>query len=296
VYFEKINETNKFSLNKLLDSDMIYYSELKEWYTANAFRSFSIKFVTEKCITYEVGNRLHHVQAGNYLLACRHHGVKAYFKTKQPVKSICIDLCPATMAEVFSVLTTGEGDPDNYLTSYFRYPEFYEAVHSSDKGKTGMQLQLLHACILATGKAPVNREWFLGLAESIILQEYGNYVALKNVASVKPSTKQEILQRLQVAIDYMDEHFLSITDIKEIAAHCSLSEYHFFRRFKQVYHKTPNQYLTEKKMQRAKDLIEQEKHTVTEIAAMCSFPDVHTFSKAFKKFYGVAPSLMRYRS
>jgi len=33
--------------------------------------------------------------------------------------------------------------------------------------------------------------------------------------------------------------------------------------------------------------------TLTAIADKCCFPDVFTFSKAFKKFYGSSPSSMR---
>ena len=50
---ERITESNKNSLNKPSDTDKIYYSELKEWYTTNAFRSFSLKYVLEECIYYK---------------------------------------------------------------------------------------------------------------------------------------------------------------------------------------------------------------------------------------------------
>jgi hypothetical protein len=51
--FEKITDQNKTSLNKKFDSDVIYYFELNEWYTTNAFRSFSLKFVIDACIYYK---------------------------------------------------------------------------------------------------------------------------------------------------------------------------------------------------------------------------------------------------
>jgi AraC family transcriptional regulator len=54
LYFSKIDESNKLSLNKPLDCDMIYYSELQDWYTENAFRSFSVKFVVDKNIYYNI--------------------------------------------------------------------------------------------------------------------------------------------------------------------------------------------------------------------------------------------------
>jgi AraC-like DNA-binding protein len=46
-------------------------------------------------------------------------------------------------------------------------------------------------------------------------------------------------------------------------------------------------------MHLAKYLLLGSKHSISEIAFSCDFPDVFTFSKAFKKFYGVSPSQMK---
>ena len=108
---------------------MVYYSELNEWFTGNAFRSFSLKYVVDKCIYYKVGNKEYEVNGGNFLLACRQPYVKAYFESKEIVKSICIDICSATVAEAFTIMSAKEDhDFDNYRAKYFRYPEFFESV------------------------------------------------------------------------------------------------------------------------------------------------------------------------
>jgi len=289
--FEKITEHNKTSLNKPLDSDMIYYSELQEWYTTNAFRSFSLKFVIDECIYYKVDGKEHAVKANTYMTACKYSDVQAY--NKLPIKSICIDICPQTVAETFTVLTSKNEDFDSYLSGYFKHPEFFESIHSVYNTSIGIRLLQLRSLIQSGTAITVNKEWFLDLSERIIYQEYSNYLALKEITSVKPSTKKEILQRLHVAKEYMDANFLQIAEIKEVADHCNMSEYHFFRRFKEVYKKTPYQYLTENKMQLAKTLLLEKNHTISDVAVLCSYPDVFTFSKAFKKFYGIPPSLVR---
>lgn len=289
--FERITEANKTLLNKPLDSDMIYYSELKDWYTTNAFRSFSVKFVVEQCIYYKKDGREYAVNANTYMTTCKCSGVKAY--NNFPVKSICIDICPQTMAEAFTILTSKNEDLDNYLAGYFKYPHFFESIHPIAVTSIGKKLQSLLYLIQTGSNISVNKEWFLDLSERVVYQEYGNYLALNQINSVKPSTKKEVLQRLQLAKEYMNANFLQIAEIKEVAEHCNMSEYHFFRRFKEVYKKTPYQYITEQKMQLAKDLLLQKEHSVSDIAILCSFPDVFTFSKAFKKFFGVPPSMIR---
>lgn len=107
------------------------------------------------------------------------------------------------------------------------------------------------------------------------------------------STKKELLRRLEIAKKHMNEKFLTIGEIKEVAEHCNLSVYHFYRSFKMAYGLTPYQYIIEKKMQFAKKLLSDPSMTLSAIADKCGFPDVFTFSKAFKKFYGFSPSSMR---
>jgi len=36
--------------------------------------------------------------------------------------------------------------------------------------------------------------------------------------------------------------------------------------------------------------MQEDNYTLTDIASLCGFPDLFTFSKAFKREYGVAPS------
>jgi len=289
--FQRINEKNKFSLNKPSDSDKIYYSELQEWHTHNAFRSFSLKFVLEECIYYKKDGKEYAVNANTYLTACKYDNASAY--NKKPIKSICIDICPKTVADAFTVLTTRNEDLDANLNSYFKYPEFLESIRPVQQTPVGKKLLQLSYLVQSGNSINLNKEWFLDLSERIIYQEYGNFLALKDLKLSRPSTKKEVLQRLQRAKEYIDANFLKVKDIKEIADHCAMSEYHFFRRFKEVYKKTPYQYITEQKMHLAKYLLLGSKHSISEIAFSCDFPDVFTFSKAFKKFYGVSPSQMK---
>lgn len=289
--FERITENNKTSLNKPSDTDKIYYSELQHWYSGNAFRSFSLKYVLDECIYYKKDGKEYAVHADTYMTTCKYDNVQAY--NLKPIKSICVDICPKTVAETFTILTSKTEDLDANLHNYFRYPEFLESIHSIHSSSVGKKLQQLNYSIQSGISININKEWFLDLSERIIYQEYGNYLALQELKLAKASTRKEILQRLRDAKDYIDMNFLQIAEIKEVADHCRMSEYHFFRRFKELYKKTPYQYITEQKMHLAKYLLKGTSKSVSEVAMSCNFPDVFTFSKAFKKFYSVSPSLMR---
>jgi AraC family transcriptional regulator len=293
-YFNAITEDNKLTLNKPVDSDVVYYSELNEWFTNNAFRSFSLKYVIDKCIHYKAGNKEHSVHAGNFLLACRQPDVKAYFDFKTTVKSVCIDICPTTVAEAFTVLSAkGDLEFDNYRAKYFNYPEFFEAVCPAGSSAFGKKLDGLITAI-KNGHAEyyVDREWFLDLAEKIVYHEYGNYLSLNGLSSVKLETRKELLKRLNNGKQFINENFLNIDSISEIATACNLSEFHFFRSFREAYGATPYQYILNKRLEVANELIEKNEMSITEISLHCNFPDLFTFSKAFKRRYGISPSHM----
>jgi len=88
----------------------------------------------------------------------------------------------------------------------------------------------------------------------------------------------------------MDDEFLSIGEISQVANICNMSEFHFFRSFKQAFNSTPYQYILNKRLELAKELLQKGQLSITHVAAYCNFPDVFTFSKAFKRQFNSTPS------
>jgi AraC family transcriptional regulator len=290
-YFNTINEGNKLTLNKGGDCDMVYYSELTEWFTSNAFRSVSLKYVVDKCIYYKVGTREHEVRGGSFLLACRQPYVKAYFESKEIVKSICIDICSATVAEAFTIMSAKEDLKfDNYLARYFRYPEFFESVCPVGSSQFKKKLDSLVNMIHQHDTDRINKEWFLDLTEKIIYHSYGNYLALNGIQSVKLETRKELLRRVHTGKQFIDDNFLTVNDVSEVAEASNLSEFHFFRSFKQAFGITTYQYILNKKLELARTMLLDKSASITTIGSICNFPDLFTFSKAFKRRFGTSPS------
>ncbi len=290
--FHTVTELNKSTLNKPSDSDMVYYSELNTWHTGNAFRSFSLKYVVERRIYYRVGNKEHIVDAGHFLLGCKQPGVSAYFESKEPVKSICIDICPSTVAEATAILSGGDQPSlDNFMAGYFKAPHFFETVSDSRNAAFGKRLYGLVQAI-QQGVAPsfIDREWLLDLLEEIIIQEKGHHLALLGLRSLKWETRVEILRRLKVGKAFMDEEFLNISQVAQVAKVSNMSEFHFFRSFRQAFGISPYQYLLGKRLDLSRGFLLAGGRSVTDIATHCNFPDLFTFSKAFKRRFHISPS------
>jgi AraC family transcriptional regulator len=293
--YQFIHEQNKVEVAKPSDTDRVYYSELHEWHTTNAFRNFSIKCVLEGSICYKLGGNEHVVQAGHFLTAVRQPEVLAYFHSMALVKSICIDVRPQTVAEVFTLIREkNEPEMDNYLAGHFRYPEFYESINSMCDSPAGQKLKDLGAAIRKDKtNVHVTTEWIYDLAEQIVYQEFRHFSRLRNIRAAKASTRKEIYRRVSLGRDYLKENFLQVTTIREAARACHMSDYFFLRSFRDAFACTPFQYLQKLKLEHATMLLAASELFIGDIAEACGFTDIYTFSKAFKRTYGVAPSLYR---
>ena len=89
----------------------------------------------------------------------------------------------------------------------------------------------------------------------------------------------------------MEENFLQNPTMNEVAKYGNMSSFHFFRSFKQAFGITPYKYLLNKRLEFSKTLL-LKKISAGEVGKSCGFADIFTFSKAFKRRYGISPSRM----
>ncbi|MGN7170043.1 helix-turn-helix domain-containing protein [Paenibacillus cellulositrophicus] len=73
--------------------------------------------------------------------------------------------------------------------------------------------------------------------------------------------------------------------MNELAALVGVSEKYFISYFKKSVGITPGQYISQIKMNRARDYLYAQKYTFQQIAGFLGYPGPFTFSKAFKKYY-----------
>lgn len=98
---------------------------------------------------------------------------------------------------------------------------------------------------------------------------------------------------IERVIDFMQENLSKEFSYSDIAKVSNYSPYYFIRIFKSETGKSPYEYLLELRMQKAKDLLEDYNHTITEICFMCGFNNPSHFTSFFKKRSGVTPTAYR---
>ena len=88
----------------------------------------------------------------------------------------------------------------------------------------------------------------------------------------------------------MDLRFADPIDLEQMAAQAGFSKFHFARAFKDAYGETPANYLSRRRVERAKDLLRSANLTVTEVCMLVGFSSLGSFSSRFSEMVGMSPS------
>ncbi len=104
-----------------------------------------------------------------------------------------------------------------------------------------------------------------------------------------------LLASLRLAKDHADRHFAEPLDLEQLAAVAAISKFHFHRLFTATYGLTPAAYLSERRIERAQDLLRATNLTVTEVCHSVGFSSLGSFSSRFAGVVGESPSEFRQR-
>lgn len=125
-----------------------------------------------------------------------------------------------------------------------------------------------------------------------------NYVSAKsNLSStfVESQRNQTVAVRLNAARVYLHANYSQPIDVKAASEIACLDYYYFIRQFKAQFNQTPYQYLMTRRLEVASALLKTSKKNVTEICHEIGFIDLPSFSRLFKRHFGVPPTAYRLR-
>ena len=95
--------------------------------------------------------------------------------------------------------------------------------------------------------------------------------------------------KIDPALEYISNNISNPISVPALAAMCGISTSHFRRLFKSLTGRSPVRYKNWVVMKRACSMLACGAMNVGEIADVLGFPDIYTFSQAFKKEIGVSP-------
>jgi AraC-like DNA-binding protein len=105
----------------------------------------------------------------------------------------------------------------------------------------------------------------------------------------------DVLVHLRRARDHADRCYSEPIDVAALAAVAGLSKYHFLRLFQATYGVTPGEYLSQRRIERAQDLLRATNLTVTEVCHAVGYTSLGSFSSRFRAVVGESPSAFQRR-
>jgi AraC-like DNA-binding protein len=98
-----------------------------------------------------------------------------------------------------------------------------------------------------------------------------------------------LYRRLVQAKLFIDAHYADSIDLDNIADEAYFSKFHFIRLFKNIYRRTPHQYLVFVRIEKARELLKAG-GPVSEVCYAVGFESLGSFSGLFKRMVGITPS------
>lgn len=136
---------------------------------------------------------------------------------------------------------------------------------------------------------PLEQEFSLKLqldwCKSMFSNVINTYITSKNL--------QRHSWYIQGVISYIEKNYSKNISLKDMADHIGISEQHLSSVFKDEIGKSPSNYLTEYRIERAKSLLEQNEINLKRLYSEVGFNSYNYFFTVFKKYTGFTPEEYR---
>lgn len=150
-------------------------------------------------------------------------------------------------------------------------------------------LQTLHADVVSGGPAGSLFGETVGAALALHLAQH---------YSARSGTPRQITggvaeKSLHRVLEYIQANLAGDLHLQELAEIADLSTFHFAKLFKRSTGWSPHQFVLQRRLERAKELLRNPHITLSEVSLRAGFADQSHLSNVFRRFVGLTPSRFR---
>jgi AraC-type DNA-binding domain-containing proteins len=184
-------------------------------------------------------------------------------------------------------------DPEFVKRTAFenRFAANFELVEVYEKKDPLIQHIGLTLLAEAESETPAGRLYADSLIQTLTLHLLKNYsTAGKSREKSSGGLSGYKLRRVR---EYIDANLGEDISLAEIASVAGLSQYHFARAFRKSTGQTPQQFLMQRRIERAKQLLAKDDLPLVEVSLRAGFKNQSHFTTLFRKFTKMTPKLWR---
>ena len=177
-----------------------------------------------------------------------------------------------------------------------RFADAVESGRSAALSPTNLNIDLnLQNCINSvlncTYSDSLKRMFFFSKSIEMLVLQAESFNKLNNKKTTYLNTEYD-KERILFARDYLIKNIDCPPSLSELSKIAGINEYKLKRGFKETFNQTAFEYLANVRLETAKNDLLYKTKPITEIAFELGYSSLQHFSAAFKKKFGVAPSMV----
>ena len=126
--------------------------------------------------------------------------------------------------------------------------------------------------------------------QEIIILAYRNFFDNWEKKYAPQNDFDETRKTVYSIINYIDVNLMKIKELTQLSGELGYSYSHLSRIFSKEIGLSIREYFSRKRFERAIELLKDSTMSVTEISEELQYQSIHTFSKAFRKYFGISPT------
>ena len=154
-----------------------------------------------------------------------------------------------------------------------------------------LQIGRLFRGLLNRALEPTDRLFLDGLQLTLAAHLLGTYSSGRWQPAARAPTIDP--KRLQRVFDFIEARIAAEISLDDLAAEACLSPFHFARMFRRATGMAPHRYVTERRIEAAKEKLRLGRSSLVEIALDTGFGSQANFTRVFRKMTGLTPGQYR---
>lgn len=246
-------------------SELLTYRELMHWH-----EDFEFILVTDGTLDFDVNGEILHINTGQGLFVNSERLHYGFSEEKKEVLFKLIIVSPKMIQNQFNSSVISFLSSQNSLNYIVFHKNMLiwsllERIHNINKNR--------------------NYNYVLELQSELCMM----IKELSLLCTDNDKSYSEDMTKMKQMLHFIQEHFCEKISVYDIASSAMICRNQCFKLFQKIIQMTPQQYLTQYRINQSIEMMKNEKISMADIAQSCGFCSQSHYTKVFRSLYGMTP-------